>query len=189
MSRLSLTLAIVLALALGACDRGAPEPAQESGAGGQAALAGEIDRSHAGELMPAVNLAHPQGRVLNLGAMQGTPVLLNLWATWCAPCVTEMPLLDELAADMDGNLRVITASQDLQGAQRVVPFFEQHEFSHLQPWMDPANQLTEALGDNLPTSVLYDASGQEVWRVVGDLDWSSPQARAAIDEALPASDP
>ena len=55
--------------------------------------------------MPALNVSDPSGRSLNLGALQGTPVLVNLWATWCAPCVKEMPLLDTLAADLSGGLR------------------------------------------------------------------------------------
>ena len=146
--------------------------------------AGAIDRDQAGELMPAINLAHPDGRTLNLGALQGRPVLLNLWATWCAPCVKEMPLLDALAADYGDTLRVIVASQDLQGAEKVVPFFEQNDLPNLEPWMDSEAQLSFAMSGILPTTVLYDASGQEVWRVVGDVDWADPEVRGAIDEAL-----
>ena len=110
MSRFSLTLLVTLGLAVSACDRSEPEPAQESGASAQAT--GEIDRSNAGDLMPASNVRDLDGRVLNLGALQGRPVLLNLWATWCAPCKKEMPLLDQLAADYDEQLQVITVSQD-----------------------------------------------------------------------------
>ena len=135
--------------------------------------------------MPAVNLDSVEGQVLNLGAVQGTPVLLNLWATWCAPCVKEMPLLDELAVAMDGEIRVITASQDLGDRQKVTEFFDERNLELIEPWLDPQNQLMEALGvDVLPTTILYDALGQEVWRVTGDYDWSSPAARAAIDEAI-----
>ena len=78
-SRTSFTLAIVLGLAVAACDRGTSEDAQESSA--SSVPTGEIDTSEAGALMPAVNLSNPDGRTLNLGALQGTPVLLNLWAT------------------------------------------------------------------------------------------------------------
>ena len=78
--------------------------------------------------MPAANVTDPQGRVLNLGALQGTPVLINLWATWCAPCVKEMPLLDELASEYEGRLRVLTVSQDMQGAEKVEPFFAANTF-------------------------------------------------------------
>ncbi|HCI62655.1 MAG TPA: thiol:disulfide interchange protein, partial [Erythrobacter sp.] len=75
---MSFTLAIILGLAVAGCDRGAPDAAQESSA--SSALTGQIDDSAAGELMPALNVTDPAGRTLNLGALQGTPVLLNLWA-------------------------------------------------------------------------------------------------------------
>lgn len=146
-------------------------------------IAGEIDRSQAGELMPAVNLVDPDGRVLNLGALQGGPVLLNLWATWCAPCVKEMPLLDELAGDYGEELTVIAASQDLQ-TEKVQPFFTETGLIHLEPWIDPETQLSTVLAGALPTTVLYDGAGREVWRVAGELDWSAPEVRAAIDEVV-----
>ncbi len=135
--------------------------------------------------MPATNVTDPSGRTLNLGALQGTPVLLNLWATWCAPCVKEMPLLDELAVEYEGRMRVITVSQDMQGAAKVEPFFAQGGYTMLEPWMDPENELGFAIGGGvMPTTVLYDALGQEIWRVQGEFDWSSEEARAAIDAAI-----
>ncbi|WP_324828144.1 TlpA family protein disulfide reductase [Qipengyuania zhejiangensis] len=183
MSRLSLTLAVILGLSLAACDRGEPEKAQETTA--TPAPTGEIDRSHAGDLMPAANVRDPDGRTLNLGALQGTPVLLNLWATWCAPCVKEMPLLDSLSADYDEMVHVITVSQDARGAAVVTPFFAKGGYAYLEPWMDEEAELGFTLGGaQLPMTVLYDAMGQEVWRVTGDFDWSSEEARSAIDEAV-----
>ena len=135
--------------------------------------------------MPAINLSDPEGQTLNTGALQGQPVLVNLWATWCAPCVKEMPLLDELASDYEGRMRVVTISQDMGGADKVAAFFERGGYTMLEPWHDPENELGFALGDTvLPTTVLYDASGQEVWRVRGDIDWSGEEARTAIDAAL-----
>lgn len=144
-----------------------------------------MDRSHTGELMPAVNLSSEQGEVLNLGALQGTPVLLNIWATWCAPCVKEMPQLDTLAAEYDGRLRVVTASQDAQGAKVVLPFFERAGLSHLEPWLDPENLLMEGLEvEALPVTILYDSVGKEVWRMHGAYDWSSENAFTLIEESV-----
>lgn len=154
-------------------------------AGAKASLAGTIDRSHAGELMPAVAITDPDGTRLNTGALQGGPVLLNLWATWCAPCVVEMPMLDDLAGEFGDALRVVTVSQDLQGAAKVEPFFAEKKFANLQPWLDPENALGFAMeGGVLPTTVLYDSQGREVWRVTGEYDWSSAGAREAIAEAV-----
>ncbi|MDG5749904.1 TlpA disulfide reductase family protein [Qipengyuania sp. XHP0211] len=183
LSRLSLTAAFTLGLLVAACDRGTPDTVQESTA--TPAPTGEIDRSQAGTLMPASNVRDLQGDMLNMGALQGTPVLVNLWATWCAPCVKEMPLLDELAVDYDSELRVLTVSQDMQGAEKVGPFFAERDFAMLGSWMDPEGELGFAIGGGvMPTTVLYDAMGQELWRVSGDYDWSSEDARAAIDEAI-----
>ncbi|GAA4052308.1 hypothetical protein GCM10022213_26070 [Parerythrobacter jejuensis] len=185
MSRVSLTLFAFLFL-LSGCDRAATDAAQEQGAlaGEKTSLAGEVDRSNAGDLMPAVTVTDPDGRELNLAAVQGQPVLMNLWATWCAPCIKEMPLLDELAVERADGLRVLTVSQDMQGAEKVVPFFAERDFEMLEPWLDPDNTLGFHFQAGLPMTVLYDASGREVWRIAGDYDWTSAEAAGFIDEGL-----
>nr|WP_241557193.1 TlpA disulfide reductase family protein [Croceibacterium ferulae] len=175
-------------LLLGGCDRQSAEPAQPAEASQAAAPAptGTIDRSFAGRIMPAADLIDPDGATLSLADTRGQPVLLNLWATWCVPCVTEMPLLDDLAGDYDGRLRVLTVSEDMQGAEKVVPFFEERGFANLPRWMDENNDLAVAFGGGaaLPLTVLYDAQGREVWRVMGGHDWADAPARQAIDHAL-----
>ena len=180
-------IAASLCMALAACDRQGGESAQGQGAlaGKKQSLSGKIDRSQAGALMPALELRDPAGQTLNTSALQGKPVLVNLWATWCAPCVVEMPMLDDLADNLGGDMRVLTVSQDLQGAEKVEPFFAKMKFRNLQPWLDPDNALGFAVGGGvLPTTVLYDAQGQEVWRVVGEYDWSTAEAEEAIRAEL-----
>ena len=132
--------------------------------------------------MPDLTLADPQGRKLTLASLRGRPVLLNLWATWCAPCVKELPTLDALSAS--GRIRVLAASQDTEGGVRIASFLKEKGASHLEPWLDPGNDLSfhYATG-TLPTSVLYDAQGREVWRFVGENDWSSRGAAALVAEA------
>lgn len=184
--RSSLTL-MALALAVGSCDREADRAVQqeEKSAPAKQELSGELDCSQAGMLMPDVLVRDPDGRELNLAAVQGTPTLINLWATWCAPCITEMPMLDNLADIMGDELRVITVSQDLQGAQLVEPFFEKSQFRNLQPWLDPDAQLGQAFGDRgMPVTVLFDANGQEVFRVTGGYEWDGEEAIAAVREAI-----
>lgn len=181
-------------LSLAGCDRqSGPATQDEAGKSGsdssdrdsEGALSGTQDSGHAGSLIPAVNVKKPDGTELNLGALQGEPVLLNLWATWCAPCVTEMPMLDDLAGSYAGKLRVVTVSQDITGADQVVPFFKERGFVHLEPWMDEETELSFRLeSGQLPLTILYDEQGQEIWRVAGGYDWSGTQARAMIDEGL-----
>lgn len=192
---LSLTCAVALSVA--ACDRQSAEEAQqqENSAAAKAdegaeALTGIVDRGQAGTPLPEVTVTDPSGTTLDLAEATGKPVLLNLWATWCAPCVAEMPLLDELAGDMDGKLRVLTVSEDMKGAELVAPFFAERNLAHLPQWMDPENNLAFGMGGgaSLPLTVLYNADGKEVWRVIGGFDWASDEAKAMIAEAVPAGD-
>lgn len=133
--------------------------------------------------MPDFTFTDPAGNRLTLSSLNGTPVLLNLWATWCAPCVIEMPKLDELAGRTQGKLKVLTVSQDMQGAKAVAPFFAERNFTHLEPWLDPESELAFHYGNvNLPMTILYNAQGREVWRIAGDFDWSGAQARSLVAE-------
>ena len=188
---LSLTCAI--ALLAGACDRQSAEPAQQQENSAEAnaeELTGTLDRTHAGAALPEVTVTDPAGTKLNLAEASGKPMLLNLWATWCAPCVVEMPMLDAIAGEMGDRLRVVTVSEDMKGAEVVVPFFEQKGFANLPHWMDPEMDLAFGFGGgaSLPLTVLYDAEGKEVWRMIGGFDWSSDEARALIEEGLTAGD-
>ncbi|WP_338243798.1 TlpA family protein disulfide reductase [Aurantiacibacter hainanensis] len=189
-SRLFLSsFAALAAASLAACDNGAEEATQENVAPSQTSetieLTGTLDRSFTGEAVPEVTVVNPAGEELLLSAV-GEPMLLNLWATWCAPCVVEMPLLDELAADLEGQVRVITVSEDMRGAEVVEPFFAERDLPNLPQWLDPDNELAFTFGGGpvLPLTVLYDAQGNELWRVIGAYDWDSEEARAQILEAL-----
>lgn len=185
----SLVLGCLALGTLAACDTGVDHEAQgarEAASAKPHIFAGTLDRTLAGETIPAVEVIDPAGTRLALAETAGTPVLLNLWATWCAPCIHEMPLLDELAGTMEGELRVLTVSMDLRGAEVVEPFFEERDLDNLPRWMDPQNALAAQFGGGavLPLTILYDAQGAEVFRVIGDYDWASEEARAAIREGL-----
>lgn len=179
------------ALLLAGCDTGAGDPAQEnaptSDASAAISLDGFLDRSFAGDERPELVFTDPDGDTLALADVEG-PVLINLWATWCAPCVHELPLLDELAGDMAGRLTVLTVNEDLPGSTAVEPFYEANPLPNLPHWRDEANDAAFAFGSEvLPITVLYDAQGREVWRVIGAYDWAGEQARAEIAEGLAAS--
>lgn len=192
MSRSSLILAVPLLL-LAACDRPADAPAQpgegaaEAGAAAKPA-AGVVERKFAGTPLPALTLSDTAGKVLDLGAQDG-PVLINLWATWCGPCVIEMPQLDALAGELDGEVRVLAISQDIRGAEVVTPFFAEKGFARLEPWLDPETQLSAQFSPEgvLPLTILFDAQGKEVLRVAGGYEWDSPEAIALIRDSLKAA--
>ncbi|MEP3050565.1 MAG: TlpA disulfide reductase family protein [Erythrobacter sp.] len=187
MSRLSLTI-LASALLLSGCDSGANGGAQQQGelAGAKQSLIGEIDRSYAGDVMPQLTFNDAQGETLDLAALDGKPVLINLWATWCVPCRTEMPLLDNLAGTLGDELQVIVISQDIRGADVVTPYFEEQGFVNLHPWLDSETKLGAALetGGVMPLTILYDADGREIFRVAGDYHWDSEEALAHISEAI-----
>lgn len=153
----------------------------------EAVAGGVIDKSQAGTLLPEVTVRNAQGAEFDIGIIEG-PVLINLWATWCAPCVVEMPQLDTLAGKLEGEVRVITVSQDLRGGEVVVPFFAERGFQRLEPWLDPETTLSAQFSESgqLPLTILFDASGREVWRVAGAYEWDSAEAEAAIREGLAA---
>ena len=135
--------------------------------------------------MPDATIVLPDGSEAALTDYAGTPLLVNLWATWCAPCVHEMPMLDELAERYDGNLKVLTVSQDLGGAQQVEPYFDEANFAKLEPWLDPENALAFHYKTGmLPTTVLYDADGKEVWRMIGGHDWSNARTDAMLADTI-----
>lgn len=172
----------------GGCDRQSGESAQQQAAestpaGGEAA-SGVIDRSHRGSELPDFTLSDQQGKQLRLQSLKGKPLLINLWATWCGPCVAELPMLGKLAVERVGELKVLTVSQDMQ-TEKVAPFLAAHGMPHLEAWLDPKNDLTFHYGTGtLPTTVLYDAKGREVWRYVGAHDWSSAETAEMLKEGL-----
>ncbi len=131
----------------------------------------KLDRSHAGEVAPTAPFIDKAGTIHRLAEFAGKPLLVNLWATWCAPCIAEMPALDRLAAK-PGAPRVIAVSQDLGGWRAIDRFFAPGKFKAVAPYLDRDNALPLAYrAAGLPISVLYDSKGREVWRVAGPLEW------------------
>jgi thiol-disulfide isomerase/thioredoxin len=180
---------LLLLLALAACGQngatGTNGPDQPVWGGPQEpAPTGKLDRSHAGSAAPKAQFEDPDGDPASLADFRGAPVLLNLWATWCAPCVAEMPTLDALAGREGERLRVLTVSQDLGGRDKVEAFFRKQGYRNLETWLDPQMALMAELKvDTLPTSIFYDGSGRELWRVTGMEDWESGRTALLLKEA------
>jgi thiol-disulfide isomerase/thioredoxin len=180
------SLIVLLPLrALAACDRQKTEQPQAEVPLGARGPVGKIDTSHKGEDAPATPFLAPDGTPATLSHFRGKPLIVNLWATWCAPCISEMPTLDKLAAEQKDALQLIAVSQDLEGKRAVEPFFAKHKFTMLKPYLDKQNVLPLAYKtDTLPMTVMYDAEGKEQWRVLGGLDWQGAKAKELIGRAL-----
>ncbi len=122
------------------------------------------------------------GRPVRLADFAGKVVLLNVWATWCAPCVRELPSLDRLQAELGGaDFQVVAVAQDRGGAAVVQPFMEKHGVKALSAYFDALGAAGTALGvPGLPTSILIGRDGREVARMLGVADWGTPTMRRQI---------
>jgi len=130
------------------------------------------------------------GKALKIADFKGKVVVMNIWATWCAPCVTEMPTLAKLQAAYAGKpVEVVAVSIDSESsATKASLFIAQHgplKFYHDREMKLPFKLVPAAPG--APTTVIYGKDGLETARVAGEADWSGPEARALIDKALAAS--
>ena len=135
--------------------------------------------------VPELQLIGADGAVHGLDRYAGHGVVLNLWATWCVPCVAEMAALDELARKVDGDIAVLALSSDRGGAAAVERFYKERGIRSLPVLLDPRGAAGRALGARgIPTTLLIDRSGRERARLEGAADWSSPASIAAIRKAI-----
>jgi thiol-disulfide isomerase/thioredoxin len=192
---------IVVAFALvwsGALDRGPDEPAPGGPTAGAPAspagappLSGTVANFTVFDPLrpaPEAVFADGDGNPVTFADFRGKVVLVNFWATWCVPCVQEMPALDRLQAKLGGEgLRVVALSQDRDGAPAVVRFYEKYDFGNLEVYVDPKGALAAPFGIGvLPTTVLIDRAGRLVGQLVGAAEWDAPEAQALIRHYLDA---
>jgi thiol-disulfide isomerase/thioredoxin len=187
-----LILLSLIPLLVAACDRQKAEaPQAEPVAAGEAEATGKgIDRSHQGQAAPSAGFNNPDGGAFDLTKFKGAPVLVNLWASWCAPCIKELPTLQKLeqAQAAAGKLGVIAVSQDMAPKASIDAFLKGKGIGRFAAYHDPEMALSSALDVQImPTTILYDALGKEVWRYTGDLNWSGPEAAKLLGEVSPAA--
>ncbi|MBI2586417.1 MAG: TlpA family protein disulfide reductase [Rhodospirillales bacterium] len=132
---------------------------------------------------PTTPLHTLSGGLTHLGRFAGKVVLLNIWATWCPPCVYELPSLQRLQAALGGDrFTVIALSVDERGADDVLPYLERLGLRGLPVYLDPAGRMAEALKvhEGLPWTFVIDHRGRVMGYLKGIADWASPEARALI---------
>ncbi len=177
-------ISTLLGLALAGC--GAPGSAaadmRKAGASqGAKPFAARLDRSHAGTPAPAVKFLMRDGSTASVADFRGKLVLVNLWATWCAPCIAELPDLDGFMGGHSRDMTVLAISEDMGGWRAVDRFWTTDKFAHLVARLDAPGAYAQAVGAaGLPVSILYDAAGRERWRVNGPVKWTSPEVAAAL---------
>lgn len=134
---------------------------------------------------PALSFTARSGEVKQLADFHGSLVLVNLWATWCVPCVEEMPALDRLQAKLGPDLTILALSQDRRGGEVVEPFLAKIGIKHLAIYLDPKSAATNELGaQGLPTSFLIDRDGMIRGKLEGAAKWDEPAMLAILQRYI-----
>jgi len=112
-------------------------------------------------------------KIINMSEFNGNLLLLNFWATWCAPCKEEMPSLDRLQKNKDlNNLKVFVINISKESIKKIDNFFKELNIKNLEPYFDPPTTLAKTFGlRGVPTSILIDREGKEFARIIGSIDF------------------
>jgi thiol-disulfide isomerase/thioredoxin len=152
------------------------------------------DRAKLGEFVPseqpapapAVSLTDISGKTVDLSDFKGKLVLVNLWATWCEPCLREMPSLERLQSQLGDRIAVLGVSEDRGGGKTVEPFVAKLGLKSVKIFIDPKSVVGRAFEvRGLPTSLLIDRDGRFLGRVEGAAEWDSPKIMAILRRFLP----
>lgn len=176
-------VAAILYVIVGAV--GKPKPATDLRSLARGAMA-KLTIEDQGPPPPQTPFVDAQGKTVTLSDLKGQVVVLNLWATWCAPCRQEMPTLAKLQAAYPGRVAVAPVAMDrAEDRDKARDFIAQ--YAPLPFYQDPKLAMTFALSppaEGLPTTVIYDRAGHERARLSGGADWNSPEARAVIEALI-----
>ena len=107
-------------------------------------------------------------------------MVINFWATWCAPCKKEMPSLNSLAQNMKNKgIRIITVASGRNSKEAIDNFFNSHDLENLTKYRDPKGKMAIKYGVTaLPTTVVVNPNGVEIGRIIGDIDWDTKETSA-----------
>ena len=179
-------LALLLALAaLGACSAPAGPLGEVTAAAQERGFA--VRETPAA--VPNFTFRDGSGRMRSLEDFRGRVVVLNIWATWCAPCRDEMPTLDNLQARLGGEeLEVLALSVDRKGPEAVRKFYDDIGVQHLALYIEqPSGQVLSGLNiQGIPATLLLDRQGREIGRRLGIAEWDSPEMLELFRQAIAA---
>jgi thiol-disulfide isomerase/thioredoxin len=124
--------------------------------------------------IPEFTVFDAEGKPFASQELKGKPSLLVFWATWCAPCVKEMPALDRLQTTLGEGFRILPVAQDYRGVEGIRAFYERHQIQHLPIYNDEKGKAFQALkARGVPTALIIDAEGRERARIEGLMDWEA----------------
>jgi thiol-disulfide isomerase/thioredoxin len=135
---------------------------------------------------PELVIYDAEDKPLAISAFKGRGIVLNFWATWCAPCVKEMPDLDRLHALLKKEgIDVLAVSVDRNALRLAKKFYKINEIRHMPVLIDKNRKVLRRLSiRGLPTTVLINPEGMEVGRIVGAIEWNSPENVAFLRRLL-----
>ena len=169
---------LLVAPALGAADEG------EAGIPDRIKL-GEFVPSSPPFPAPAISLTDSGGHTVELADLKGKLVVVNLWATWCEPCLREMPSLERLQSRLGERIAVLAVSEDRGGNKTVEPFIAKLGLKSVKVYIDPKSEVGHAFGARgLPTSFLIGREGKVLGRVEGAAEWDSPKILGVLEPLL-----
>ncbi len=153
---------------------------------GRPVLADDLRLDPHPKAVPTLAFTDQDGHPLGLEPFKGKVVVLDYWATWCAPCRVEFPHLDQLQGRLaDKGLAVVAVSLDRGGKPLVDRFYDEMHVAHLGKYLDPASAGATALGlRGLPTTLVIDRQGREVARVEGAAAWDGPEIGKILEGLL-----
>ena len=154
-------------------------------AGSESGLAAFVRKAKP-EPLPPIRFMHGSEQPVGLDAFRGKVVLMNLWATWCAPCRKEMPALDRLQGMLGGkDFEVVAVSLDRAGAGPSKKFLDEIGVKNLKLYIEPSARLgAELKAIGLPATLLIDREGREIGRLVGPAEWDHADAQALVKAAI-----
>jgi len=131
---------------------------------------------------PALKFTDALGKALSLESYRGSGLVVNVWATWCGPCVAELPTFAAISQSLaKSKILVLPISVDLDGAKAVQPFYASHGIKDLPVLLDPEGSTTAALNTpGIPVTIIVNPQGQLVGRLDGSANWNSPATLALV---------
>lgn len=161
-----------------------------------------VERPRLGEFIPnsppipapTISVVDLAGNTVSLSEFAGRFVLINFWATWCEPCLREMPSLERMQSRLGDQITVVAISEDRGGSKTVEPFINKLGLKSFKTYLDPKSDAGRAFKvAGLPTSFLIDREGRVLGRIEGAAEWDSPKLLGVLksflggDEVIKAS--